>query len=274
MNSGRDAALFYAGRFGPVWPQTPEKTGYCGTNGSHDATRDPAIIQRWWSEHPDAVPALMAGTVSGIIALDVDLKNGRYGLDALDALGVSTHPRTPTAHTPSGGFHLLFGAPDHPVRSSTDKIGPGLEVKGDSGWITLPPGPGRRWDDFLGPETPLAPMPSWMIVAEPTRKPTLRPVREVRLSRYGEAALESAVKAIIHAPAGQQHNTLNRECFAIGGLVAGGVVPAALALESLTWAARQISSADPRRPWRATELDKQVRASFLDGQLQPRQVSA
>src|SRR6185437_1678880 len=112
------------------------------------------------------------------------------------------------------------------------------------------------------PETPLAPMPSWMIVAEPTRKPMPRPVREVRLSRYGEAALDGAVKAIISAPAGQQHSTLNRESFAIGGLVSAGVLPATLALESLTWAARQMPSYDRKRHWRPVELERQVRASF------------
>ena len=63
------------------------------------------------------------------------------------------------------------------------------------------------------------------------------------------------------------------ESFAIGGLVAAGALPAALALESLGWAARQMPSYDRRRSWHAAELDKQVRNSFLDGQLHPRAIA-
>jgi hypothetical protein len=101
-----------------------------------------------------------------------------------------------------------------------------------------------------------------------------RPDRQIRLSAYGEAALDSAVRAITSAPAGQQHLTLNSECFAIGGLVAASVIPAGLALESLQWAARQMPSYDRRNHWHPAPLDRQVRDSFLDGQMQPRQVPA
>jgi hypothetical protein len=270
-------AWFYVERFGPIWPQTPQKTGYAGTHGAKDATRDPVTIRGMWAEHPDAVPALLTGTISGIIGLDVDIKNGRDGRDALELLGVSIHPTTPTAYTPSGGYHLLFRAPDHPVLSSADKLGPGLEIKGEGAWITLPPGPGRRWDPVLGPLTPLAPMPDWMVIPEPARKiPPARPTRQpaARMARYGEAALDNAVKAITSAPAGAQHLTLNAECFSIGALVAGGVIPAALAIDSLNWAASKMPSYDRVRHWRPAELERQVRDSFIDGQRHPRQVSA
>ena len=68
----------------------------------------------------------------------------------------------------------------------------------------LPPGPGRWWDPHLGPDTPLAPMPSWMDVAERQRPRTERPAIRQLLSRYGEAALDGAVKTIVSAPHGQQ----------------------------------------------------------------------
>jgi Bifunctional DNA primase/polymerase, N-terminal len=267
--------LGLARRFGPIWAQTPARTGYRGTNGSKDATRDEGTICRWWTEHPGAVPALLTGEVSGVVALDIDIKNGRNGLDALELLGITVHPTTPTAHTPSGGLHVLFRWPGRRVASSSDKIGPGLEVKGDGSWITLPPGPGRLWDPHLGIETPLAPMPEWMIVYEPQHKRAgERPSRSVRLTRYAEAALDSAVKAIVSAPAGRQHATLNRECFAIGGLVGGGIVPSDLALASLQWAARQMPSHDSRRPWQPAELQRQVREAFLDGLQHPRRGAA
>jgi hypothetical protein len=49
------------------------------------------------------------------------------------------------------------------------------------------------------------------------------------------------------------------------------MIPAALAIESLRWAARQVRSYDSRRPWRPADLDKIVRLAFADGLLRPRQ---
>src|SRR4051812_22913883 len=122
-----DAALDIARRFGPIWPQTPQKTGYRGTNGSRDASSDESTIRQWCSIYPDAVFAVMTGEI--VVALDIDIKNGRNGLDSLELLGVTTHPVTVTAHTPNGGVHCLFHRPSFPVRTSQDQLGPGLEVK-------------------------------------------------------------------------------------------------------------------------------------------------
>ena len=74
-----DAALDIARRFGPIWPQTPQKTGYRGTSGSRDATSTEDIIRGWCSAYPNAVFALMTGEDSGVVALDIDIKNGRHG---------------------------------------------------------------------------------------------------------------------------------------------------------------------------------------------------
>jgi putative DNA primase/helicase len=268
-----EAGLDLAGRFGPIFPQGPDKRPRT-TNGSKDATRDPAQIRERARRCRDAVWTLLTGEPSGIVALDIDIKPGRNGLDTLEELGLSVHPRTPTAHTPSGGLHCLFAYPGRFVKTSADKIGPGLEVKGDNGWITLPPGPGRSWDPHLGLDVPLAPMPDWMVIAEPEVQcqPSPRPRSDIKLTRYGEAALDNAVKRIIQAPAGAQEVSLNSEAFTIGQLAAGGAIPPGLALDSLLWAARRMPSGDPRRPWRPVELERKVRAAFTDGLREPRGV--
>lgn len=272
MSNDRLAAILdLARRFGPIWPQTPQKTGYRGSNGSKDATRDESVIRAWPA---DAVPALMTGETSGVVALDVDVKNGRNGLDALEELAGPFHPVTPTAHTPSGGLHLLFRWPGHFVRSSIDEIGAGLDVKGDGSWITLPPGPGRFWDPHLGPNTPLAPMPAWMEGHEDRRVVQVASPLQSRqqLSRYAEAALESAVKRIVEAPAGAQETTLNAEVFSIGRLAGGGVIPPGIALDGLLWAARRMPSLDARRPWRPVDLERKIKTTFADGLREPRAV--
>src|SRR5690242_16171343 len=76
-------------------------------NGFHDASTDPVVITAWWRCWPDALIGVAAGTASGFVVLDVDVKKaGCYGFDTLDALGFAKLPETPMAHTASGGLHL------------------------------------------------------------------------------------------------------------------------------------------------------------------------
>jgi hypothetical protein len=273
-----EAVLYIARRFGPVWLQTPSKTGYPGSHGSKDATRDEATIRGWLAEHPEGVPALLTGEASGIVALDVDIKNGRNGLDTLEELGIAFHhPVTPTAHTPSGGLHMLFRWPGRFVRSTCDVIGPGLEVKADRAWVTLPPGPGRSWDPHLGIDTPVAPLPAWMFPPETARMaptPVSKPARSTSgLTRYGEAAFDGAVTAVMHAPSGAQETTLNSEAYSLGQLVAGGEIPERLAIDGLNAAARRMPSYDQGRPWSAEKLAQKIKRALAEGMAFPRRAA-
>jgi putative DNA primase/helicase len=269
-----EAALDYIRR---GWHVIPTRNKVPLTpHGLKDGTTYLETIAGWWRIWPDAVPAIVTGAISSLIVLDIDIdaRKGVNGLDALDALGIATHPTTPTAHTPRGGLHLLFAHPGHDVKNSAGKIGPGIDVRGDGGYIVAPPEPGRFWDPHLGSDTPLAQMPDWMIVRE-SALPTsaeVRPRPTVRLSRYCETALDSAVKAIVSAPSGAQQETLNREAFSIGRLAGSGAIAPGLALDALTWAARQMPTYDAREPWRPVDLDRIVNRSFSEGLRQPRGV--
>jgi len=267
-----DAALGYAARGWPVFPVRRDKHPFTA-HGKDDATLDPIIIGDWWHRWADATPAIVTGKVSGIVALDIDIRPGGSGFDTLELLEIAFHPVAPTAHTPQGGCAVLFRWPGRFVKTCAGELGPYLDIRGDRGSLILPPGPGRFWDSVLGIDTPIPPMPEWMILAEP-EPPELvppPPTRPQRLGAYAEAALDGAVMAIVSAPAGQQHDTLNRETYGIARLVAGGMIPAGLAVESLQWAAQQMRSHDPRRPWRPAELDRMVRRAFADGLTRPRQ---
>jgi hypothetical protein len=277
-----DAALDYAARFGPVFPvrfnPDPLAKKYPLTeHGKNDASRDAAVIREWWRRWSNAVPSIVTGEASGVVALDIDIRPDGNGFDSLevgDHLGIAEHPVGPTAHTPRGGCAVLFRWPGHFVKTCSGELAPHLDIRGDRGSVILPPGPGRFWDPHLGMDTPIPPMPAWMeIVEAATTEPPIaqRPTRPQRLSRYAEAALDGAVKAIVDAPAGQQRDTLNREIYSIARLVAGGAMPPGLAIESLQWAARRLRSYDPRRPWRPVDLDKMVRTAFADGLARPRQ---
>jgi putative DNA primase/helicase len=274
-----DAALAYAARGWPVspWGQRGTKKFPLADlvpSGHLDATLDPDVIRNWWSARPDALISIRTGEISGAVAIDIDTRPEGSGFDTLDELGVSVHPTSPTVHTPRGGCAVLFRWPGHFVKTKAAAVGPFLDTRGDGGSLLLPPGPGRAWDPHLGLDTPLAPMPAWMVIAEPEPiavDPEPAPIRQRPLSHYGKAALDGAVALIMKAPAGQQRETLNREIYGIARLVAGNIIAPGLAIEALSWAARQIPSLDARRPWRPGEVDKMVRAAFADGLARPRQ---
>jgi hypothetical protein len=269
------AALDYAARGWPIYPQNPRNRHGYFVGAKDAATTDPTVIRTWAARYPDMAIAVLTGGPSGIVALDVDIKNGVDGRDTLEMdFGVALHPASPTDHSPSGGYHILFSWPGRLVKSGP--IGRGLEVKGDGLWITLPPGPGRYWDPILDlTTTPIAPMPAWLLAATapPAEEPrsAAGPRYVGKLSPYGAAALDAAVKRIVEAGPGKQEVTLNGEAFSIGQLAGGNVIPAGLALDGLLWAAQRMPSFDKHRPWRAVELERKVKAAFTDGLHEPRE---
>jgi hypothetical protein len=140
----------------PVFPVAANKRPIT-EHGLLDATCDEGIIHKWWANRPDALIAIRTGAPSGLIALDIDVREGVHGFDSLEALGVSFHPASPTTHTPQGGCHVLFAHPGRYIKTIAGRLGPGLDVRGDGGSLIMPSGPGRMWDPHLGPDTALAP---------------------------------------------------------------------------------------------------------------------
>jgi hypothetical protein len=268
-----DAARDYVAHGWPIFAMSMRKVPLTA-HGLSDATLEPAVIREWWRRWPEAVPTLATGENSGVVVLDVDVKSGAYGPDSLEALGVNFHPSTPTSHSPSGGFHLLFSWPGHFVKTCAGELGAGLDIRGDGGSAMLPPGPGRFWDPILGPDTPLAAMPQWMIIPEPYQSQcaTGRPKPVGELSPYCEGALDSAYQRIVEAPAGQQEATLNKQAFGLAILVAAWGMPPGLALDVLHKAAARMPSHDHRRPWRQKELDRKITDAFTAGLRHPREM--
>jgi hypothetical protein len=87
-----------------------------------------------------------------------------------------------------------------------------------------------------------------------------------RSDAYGAAALERASAAIVAAPRGGQERTLHREAYAIGGLVAGGVIDEGEARRRLIDAARSMPTFGER--W--IGLDRKVATSLRRGMAAPR----
>jgi hypothetical protein len=142
-------------------PRTPQ--------GLKNASKDAISLRAWWGKWPMANVGVSTGLISGIVVLDIDPKNG--GEDSFDNLMVE-HGRLPdTAEvlTGGGGRHLYFKHPGRELKNSAGLIGPGLDIRGDGGYVV---GPGSHhisggtydWEASSTPELAgVAHMPQWLI---------------------------------------------------------------------------------------------------------------
>lgn len=278
-----EQALSYSARGLSVFPciaSGPWRKRPLTKRGWIEATTDPKRIARWWSRWPSALIGAPTGRVNGFVVLDVDVKRGRTnGFDTLAELGYSVLPDTPMVHTASGGLHIYFNPPEPEIRNTAGDrgrgVGIGLDWRGEGGYVILAaPGSGYNWDrqhNFA--TTRLAEVPPGLLPRE-IRHPTplRRPMPTAGLSRYAEAALDRACRAIINAPAGEQETTLNGESFSIGSLAGAGAIPEGFARSALIWAGRQMPTHNARSPWRPSVVEAKVRRAFTDGMRRPREV--
>ena len=172
-NAGKvllEAALKTAEELGPVFPCNPENKRPFTKHGFKDATTDPAKIERWWRRWPNALIGVPTGSMSGMFAVDLDRKKPKPGEEFHD--GVDTWAEwtaqegaieTRVSETPSTGRHLLFRAQDGIRNIPLHRLGPGIEIKGEGGYIIVPPSRHKdgtyRWIN----DAPIAPAPQWLI---------------------------------------------------------------------------------------------------------------
>jgi hypothetical protein len=131
-------ALEYARQGYPVFPVRSDKVPL--VKWSTEATTDPDTIKSWWRRWPLAMIGMPTGTRSGLVVVDVDVKNGVDGFQTLKALGFQMPRESVAVITPSGGYHFYFRAPEgEAIPTSAGKIGPGVDIRAEGGMIILPP---------------------------------------------------------------------------------------------------------------------------------------
>jgi hypothetical protein len=139
-------------------------------NGCRDATTDPAQIRRYWMRWPHANIGIATGKASNLVVLDNDPRHGGDEGLALLQQQHGVFPLTIEAISGGGGGHLYFTAPaDATIPNSVSKLAPGVDVRGEGGYIIAPPSVHRsgntyEWELLHHPdEVPLAPLPEWVI---------------------------------------------------------------------------------------------------------------
>jgi hypothetical protein len=111
--------------------------------GVHWASTDPAQIRRWWSNDPAAGIGVATGQVSALAVIDCDVKGTANGMDSLveflHGSPISTMAGHPVARTPSGGVHLWMRLPPGLAVPERPGILPGVDLKGDGGYVLAAP---------------------------------------------------------------------------------------------------------------------------------------
>jgi Bifunctional DNA primase/polymerase, N-terminal len=256
-----DAALEHAARGWHVFPLRPGDKRPAIARWEQRATTDPQRIERCWGDGVAYNVGVATGP-SGLVVVDLDqpkpdapapdewsLPGVNWGLDVLAVLAERHGEELPVCThrvlTCSGGEHLYFAAPPgFELRNSARKLGHLIDTRARGGYIVAARSviDGRRYEAADTAE--LAVLPAWLTAllthtgrSDPARwEQALDAV--ARRSRYAAAALRGELDRVLDAPVGQRNHTLNTASFALGQLVATGLIPDTLATDALTHAAR------------------------------------
>lgn len=151
-----EAALSYGAVGYRVHPCRPDDKRPL-TMWSEAATTDPGTLERYWTRWPNALIGLCTG--SGLVVVDDD-----RGRDEPEDDLVLTR----TAKTRSRGWHHYFKTDEAHVPNRVGII-PGIDIRGDGGYVIAPPSPGWAWHNVAEVQF----LPDWVMTilrAERERK--------------------------------------------------------------------------------------------------------
>lgn len=189
-------------------------------NWYEQATNNPDQIKLWQELFKNQIRmfGIPCGSANDVVVLDVDVKKVN-GFESLKSLGLGV-PITLVQHTPSGGMHFFFKPKPGVTYGNSVNSKLGLDVRGERGWIA--------YYNFLNPGVPLAEAPDWLADGtlknkkEATQQPQGAPIKFA--PEIAQAMIQESLEAIRNAPEGESNNTLNKEGFKVGQLVASGSI--------------------------------------------------
>ena len=111
--------------------------------GFKNATSDTTEVTRLWGQNPNANIGIATGQVSGLVVIDVDVKNGVDGLSNFQQFCEQKQFNCPldiglVARTQSGGHHIYLPMPETlQIKSRTAAID-GVDIRADGGYVVGP----------------------------------------------------------------------------------------------------------------------------------------
>lgn len=153
-----EAAVFYASRGWKVFPLKGKVAdGVLAPHAYLSATSDVAQVEKWWRMRPSNNIGL-ALEPSGLVAVDVDPRNGGEDLDNWPAFQESGAPRTLVQQSGGGGWHYVFNAGDDEFVGKIKGV-KGVEIKWKGHVVASPsvhPDTGKQYS-WVNNYTPAAP---------------------------------------------------------------------------------------------------------------------
>ncbi len=150
MTDLRSAALALAERGFKVFPLKPNRKTPLHGDWQAKATSDTSTVHKMWTRKHSALDGTdieeiadynIGVSTAGLLVVDADTKGGKDGLGVCSMFGLDDGA-TFTVATPSGGRHFYFTSV-FAVNNSAQKIGDGVDVRGDGGFVV---GPGSVLD--------------------------------------------------------------------------------------------------------------------------------
>lgn len=252
-----------------------EKTPYT-SNGLRGASRFARIIQRWWSDNPDALVGVPTGAPSGFWVLDLDLKpgvaDGHQWLEAMESAN-GPLPETRRAKTANGGTHIFFRHVNG-VRNRGG-LGSGVDVRGEGGYVVMPGSvmsDGRHYKWIS--EAPIADAPDWLLELVLPRQASSGPAQPFSYQagtndHYVNKAVDDELTLLATAGQGGRGAQLNASAYALGQFVGAGALSRAEAEQALYGAAQAngVAQKDGER-----ETWAKIRRGLDAGMRQPRSI--
>lgn len=219
-------------------------------HGFHAATLDPTRIRAMRNAVPGGLLAIATGQPAGILAVDIDPRNGGTLDPAL---------MTPTRAVATGadGWHLYYQHPGGRIPSRKLAGRPGVDIKADGGYVVAPPS-----------VHPVTGRPYRLVGDRPVnemRPPLLAAIRTVPASSAGAedrapaenggrissppALLAALLAKVEDAPPGHRRTTLYGVSRGVARIVAAGHLDRAEAVALLTDAGHAVGQ--PSRDIRA-----------------------
>jgi hypothetical protein len=127
-------------------------------------------ISQWLNKYPQMNIGVVTGQISGIVVVDLDGKEG-------NSFGLQNHVISPCISLTGNGKQVFYKWTEH-VGNSVKKLAPGVDIRGDGGYVVLPPsihpnGKRYRWERFV--PSALKPMPLGTIAATPLPDVKIKP---------------------------------------------------------------------------------------------------
>jgi putative DNA primase/helicase len=136
--------------------------------GMKEASKDATTDECWFANTRLNI-GIATGAASGIIVLDIDLRHDGHETLAVLESEHGALPATWRFLSGGGGEHIVLRHPGARIPNSAGRLGPGIDLRGDGGYIVAPPSVhicGRHYAisvDHHPDDVALADAPHWLL---------------------------------------------------------------------------------------------------------------